>query len=160
MTTISRHVRISSSPYLGFSARTYGSTFATAIINKLTIESKNNPLIDLDDDDDLDFLDQKSQAYAEFEKIVYKTLRRDIDRHSGEDALILCTLSNAVSLKEVVRMFSTFAISYLKSYPGNDDTGNDGALHNLLWRIINGEETDYKKIISAYRVVNYRFTRE
>ena len=46
---------------------------------------------------------------------------------------------------------------YLESYPGRDDTAPDGALHNLLHRIMRGEETQYERIALAHQALEYRF---
>ena len=48
---------------------------------------------------------------------------------------------------------------YLNSYQGNDDTGNDGSLHNLIRRISNGQETDEAQIERAWNAIRYRMNQ-
>ena len=45
---------------------------------------------------------------------------------------------------------------YLSSYQTFDDTGDDGALHNLIKRIIRGQETDEMEVERAWKAIRYR----
>lgn len=60
------------------------------------------------------------------------------------------------TVKSLARMVSQLGAEYLGSYKGFDDTGDDGALHNLLRRIQSGEETEIQKIERAHKAFDYR----
>lgn len=50
--------------------------------------------------------------------------------------------------------------TYLDSYQGHDDTGNDGALHNLIYGIISGRVTAEDQIEEASRAIEYRLRQQ
>ena len=56
-------------------------------------------------------------------------------------------------LEHVVRSLGK---QYLDSYKGNDDTGNDGGLHSLLFSIFAGEERDPLRLEEAHQALQYR----
>lgn len=56
-------------------------------------------------------------------------------------------------LKNVVRSLGK---QYLESYQGNDDTGNDGGLHGLLFSIFAGKEIDPLQLEEAHQALQYR----
>ena len=229
--------------YSGSTGRACGSVFATAFIEKMTIRSKNEPLVVSEDNETTD---QQDESYAEFTRTVYDTLLQDVDRRGYEHQLTFSAQDDAWSMcwnertgiplaeyqkrwvrlpdwpkdvflhpgdpqnkdphvtkeqraefeqlkaagnfdeyhgqsasgglqpgtvlgkrkssglfggtiKGLTSVVSTLAVSYLGSYPGHDDTGPDGALHNLLRGIISGKETDYKDIVFAHQALKYRF---
>ncbi|KAI4274448.1 MAG: hypothetical protein LQ337_003929 [Flavoplaca oasis] len=92
--------------YSGSCGRACGSMFATAIINKLTMNPlTNRPLAAEPDDDDDDTYPQETwtgdqhESYAIFCKAVYESLLRDVDRRglehhvtfsAQEDAWTMC----------------------------------------------------------------------
>ena len=45
---------------------------------------------------------------------------------------------------------------YLESYKGNENTGHDGALHQLLYMIAARRETDPLQLENAYKQIRYR----
>lgn len=231
----------------GSTGRVCGSVFATALIEKLTLESKANPLTNPDEaPSDIDFTDQQSESFAEFTRTVYENLMQNVDRRgcahgitfsAQDDAWSMCwsertgiplaefrdrweTLpiwpadvtthpgdpqnrdphvtdeqraefdqlkasgnfdvfsgkhgsgqlkpdtvlgkrkaGNLVggTLRSLTRVVSDLASVYLESYMGQDDTGNDGALHRRLYRILGNEVTDYDEIQLAHQALQYRF---
>ena len=77
--------------YSGSCGRACGSMFATAIINKLTMNPHTNwPLGEEADDDDNDkgpcedWTGEQHDSYASFCKAVYESLLRDVDRRGME----------------------------------------------------------------------------
>ena len=56
-------------------------------------------------------------------------------------------------LEHVVRSLGK---QYLDSYKGNDDTGNDGGLHGLLFAIFAGKERDPLRLEEAHQALQYR----
>jgi len=56
----------------------------------------------------------------------------------------------------LLRQVSRVGQEYLNSYTGFDDSGDDGALHNLLHRIIHGLETDEAQLERAWLNIRYR----
>lgn len=56
----------------------------------------------------------------------------------------------------LVRKVIKVGEEYLSSYKTFDDTGDDGALHNLIRRIISGHETDVTEVERAWNAIRYR----
>lgn len=56
----------------------------------------------------------------------------------------------------LIRIVCRLGADYLSSYQGNDDTGDDGALHYQLSCILNGKETDLEEVEEAHRALVYR----
>lgn len=231
----------------GSTGRVCESVFATALIEKLTVESKANPLRNPDEDpSDIDFTEQQSESFAEFTRTVYENLLQNVDRRGSahgitfsaqDDAWSMCwsertgiplaefgnrwetlpewpaditihlgdpqnrdphvteeqraefdqlratgdfdvfsgkrasgqSIPDTVlgkrkagnlfggTLRSRTRVVSKLASSYLDSYLGQDDTGDDGALHRRLYRIFEGQVTDYDEIRLAHQALEYRF---
>ena len=60
------------------------------------------------------------------------------------------------TLDGLISMVSTLANRYFDSYRNNDDTGNDGAFHNTLRRIMSGQERDRASVERALSTIRYR----
>ena len=60
------------------------------------------------------------------------------------------------TLRGLINHISAYGQVYLDSYQGRDDTGDDGALHNLLHRIQSGDVTDMESLERAHDQVRYR----
>lgn len=56
----------------------------------------------------------------------------------------------------LLRKVTKVGEEYLSSYQGFDDTGDDGPLHNLIQRIIRGQETGEMEIERAWNAIRYR----
>lgn len=63
------------------------------------------------------------------------------------------------SKEALIRVVCKLGADYLESYKGNDDTGDDGALHYQLQCIINGQETDLEEVEGAHRALEYRMSQ-
>ena len=56
----------------------------------------------------------------------------------------------------LVNVVRSLGKQYLDSYQGNDDTGNDGGLHGLLFSIFAGKEKDPLQLEEAHQALQYR----
>ena len=56
----------------------------------------------------------------------------------------------------LIRQVSRAGEEYLRAYDYFDDSGNDGALHNLIRRIIDGQEEDEDEVERAWNTIRYR----
>lgn len=59
-------------------------------------------------------------------------------------------------LDGLISTVSSLAPEYLNSHRGHDESGDDGALHNTLRRILSGQEREQSKVERALRAVTYR----
>ncbi|KAI4194388.1 MAG: hypothetical protein LQ350_007800, partial [Teloschistes chrysophthalmus] len=102
-----------------------GSMLATAVLDKLTSLEDGQTLHDAAQE-------EESPPEAQFE------LQEESYRE-------FCSMVFEILLK---------GRQYLQSYRGFDDTGDDGSLHNLIRRIISGQEID--EVEPAWAAIQYR----
>ncbi|KAL8903134.1 MAG: hypothetical protein Q9207_004121 [Kuettlingeria erythrocarpa] len=60
------------------------------------------------------------------------------------------------SVQALINQVLCLGEQYLQSYRGFDNTGNDGALHNRINMIQQGEETDQEEVEQCLRQIQYR----
>ncbi|MDI1493009.1 MAG: hypothetical protein OHK93_004793 [Ramalina farinacea] len=63
---------------------------------------------------------------------------------------------NGLTPEAVFNKVTNLSQQYLESYKGNENTGHDGALHQLLYMIASRRETDPLQLENAYRQIRYR----
>ena len=63
---------------------------------------------------------------------------------------------NGLTPEAVFNKVTNLGQQYLESYKGNENTGHDGALHQLLYMIATRQETDPLQLENAYRQIRYR----
>ncbi|KAI4190613.1 MAG: hypothetical protein LQ346_004890 [Caloplaca aetnensis] len=63
------------------------------------------------------------------------------------------------SVQALINQVLCLGQQYLESYRGFDNTGNDGALHNRINMIQQGEETDQEEIEKCLRKIQYRMNQ-
>ncbi|KAL8649156.1 MAG: hypothetical protein Q9226_005692 [Calogaya cf. arnoldii] len=120
-----------------------GSMFATAIIDKLTIDPRTSqPLLTIADENEgfSEWTDDQHRSYANFCKAVYESLLPDTDR----------------SVENLISTVKTVGANYLRTDPGGEDTANSGNLHYYIGRIIRDEEKDQAIVEEQLRVIQFR----
>ena len=129
--------------------------FTTILVRKLTkVGATNKSLGDDDDEDDtLAWTEDQEEAYTELMRAVHRHLLKDVTRRSYKG--VLFGLTN----QGLIIVVSTWGAEYLTSYRGFDDTGDDGALHNVLRMIQAGKETDIDRVKWVYRALDHRMTQ-
>lgn len=63
---------------------------------------------------------------------------------------------NRLTPEAVFNKITNLGQQYLESYKGKENTGHDGALHQLLYMIATRQETDPLQLESAYGQIRYR----
>ncbi|KAL8830034.1 MAG: hypothetical protein Q9191_001673 [Dirinaria sp. TL-2023a] len=147
------------------------SMFTSAVIQKLTSLSPGKTLLDAAEEEDEvvqrpeEKIVAQEETYGEFCSSIYNTLLRDVDRRGLEHGYWFFTskAQNECALRR--RSYSTDKTrhtivrsgeEYLGTYSDYDDSGNDGPLHNLIRRIIAGQEKDEFEVERAWHAIKYR----
>lgn len=63
------------------------------------------------------------------------------------------------SLESMIRLVSVRGPEYLNCYKGNDDTGNDGALHKMIRLIQSGQITEQPCVQEVLNSIEYRMNQ-
>ncbi len=151
--------------------------FTTAVVSKLTSLFPGLTVAEAAEGEDhpTEKMEAQEEAYSDFYSTIFKTLLCDIDDRRGlehgitfsaeTDSRDTCFSQRVETpLEELygcdpgsqIRQMRKLGQEYLDSYEGFDDSGDDGALHNLIRRIIWGQETDEDQLEQALRNINYR----
>ena len=132
---------------------TCGPMYARAIFEKLTRVGSTDELLEEIDED---YSEEKNESITDLQQAIYCFLR-DIDRKDHEFQIA----SGQGMIKDIVRVVSDLATFYLMSYPDNDDTGSDGALHNLLYFILAKRDIEYTRgrMTEALKSLEYRINQ-
>jgi len=151
--------------------------FTTAVVSKLTSLSPGITLAEAAEDEDhpTEKIEAQEEANNDFYRTVFETLLRDIDDRRGLEHRVTFSAQSdsrdtcfsqrvGTPLKEsyggepgsLIRQVRQLSQEYLNSYEGFDDSGDDGALHNLIKRIIWGQETDEDQLERAWLNIRYR----
>ncbi|KAL8682712.1 MAG: hypothetical protein Q9224_006750 [Gallowayella concinna] len=127
-------------------------TFATAITQKLTKNPTTNQSLmypgDSDDEDDIESpTEAQNDAYSSLSKSVYECLLKNTPQDSS-------------SLDTIIATIKTTGHTYLRSHPGHEDTGDDGALHRMIDSICRGEPTNMDECQSTLSRIRYRMEQQ
>ena len=63
------------------------------------------------------------------------------------------------SIQALIRQVSELGAQYRASYKGFDESGQDGAMHNLVTRVMAGEVADLDTILKCQRSLDYRMNQ-
>ncbi len=148
--------------------------FTTAVVSKLTSLWPGITLAEAAEGEDhpCEQIEAQEEAYRDFSSTIFKTLLHHIDDREGlehrsaqSDGQTTC-FSQRVGIPpeepyaceptSLIRQIRKLGQVYLDSYSGFDDTGDDGSLHNLIRRIIQGLETDTEQLKRAWFNITYR----
>ncbi|KAL2054776.1 hypothetical protein ABVK25_005080 [Lepraria finkii] len=110
---------------------------------------------------------EKQRArYLEEEKLDKEQNLQDSRREFGRYEAVRSALGRRKpstlfggSLESMIRPVSVRGPEYINCYKGNDDTGNDGALHNMIRLIQSGQITEQPCVQEVLNSIEYRMNQ-
>ena len=110
--------------------------------------------------------DEQRARYLEQEKLDKEQNRQDSRPEFGRYEAVGSALGKRKpstlfggSLESMIRLVSVRGAEYLNCYKGNDDTGDDGALHNMIRLIQSGQITGEPLVQEVLNSIEYRMNQ-